>query len=97
MCEIEGNIKTLLPESEKTGKNVGPGVAGALLIVSWFLWISQKLKRSKSMLIGLVIITWHAFIMISTVAAKKMKLLLLSRNLRNKGAPAPLNYLEATN
>jgi hypothetical protein len=44
MCEIDGNIKTLLPESEKTGKNVGPGVAGALLIVSWFLWISQKRK-----------------------------------------------------
>ena len=36
MDEAENNIKRLLPKSEKTGKNVALGVAGAFLLVPWF-------------------------------------------------------------
>ena len=36
MSEIETNINRLMPKSEKTGKNVGLGVAGAFLIVPFF-------------------------------------------------------------
>ena len=33
---IEGEIQRLIPESEKTGKNVALGVVGIFLIVPWF-------------------------------------------------------------
>ena len=33
---IESEVGRLAPKTEKTGKNVGLGVAGALLIVPWF-------------------------------------------------------------
>jgi hypothetical protein len=36
MDESEANIRKLLPKSEKTGKNVALGVAGAFLLVPWF-------------------------------------------------------------
>lgn len=36
MSEIQGNINRLMPESEKTGKNVVKGVAGAFFIVPLF-------------------------------------------------------------
>ena len=36
MSFVESEIRRLLPETEKTGKNVGLGVAGAFLLVPWF-------------------------------------------------------------
>ena len=36
MEEIDHNIRKLLPKSEKTGKNVALGVAGAFFLVPWF-------------------------------------------------------------
>lgn len=33
---IESEVQRLAPKTEKTGKNVGLGVAGALFIVPWF-------------------------------------------------------------
>jgi len=36
MQEIEGNVKRLLPDSQKTGKNVALGATGALFIVPLF-------------------------------------------------------------
>ena len=36
MEEIDHNIRNLLPKSEKTGKNVALGVAGAFFLVPWF-------------------------------------------------------------
>lgn len=36
MCEVEGYIKKLIPDTQKTGKNVGLGVAGCFLLVPWF-------------------------------------------------------------
>lgn len=36
MAEIDQNIRKLLPKTEKTGKNVALGVAGAFLFVPWF-------------------------------------------------------------
>lgn len=33
---IESEISRLLPKTNKTGKNVGLGVAGAFLVVPWF-------------------------------------------------------------
>jgi hypothetical protein len=36
MDESENSIRRLLPKSEKTGKNVALGVAGAFFLVPWF-------------------------------------------------------------
>ncbi len=36
MEEIDHNIRKLLPKSEKLGKNVALGVAGAFFLVPWF-------------------------------------------------------------
>lgn len=33
---IESEVQRLAPKTEKTGKNVGLGVAGAFLLVPWF-------------------------------------------------------------
>lgn len=33
---IESEVQRLAPKTEKTGKNVGLGVAGALFLVPWF-------------------------------------------------------------
>ena len=44
---IETEIKRLMPETDKTGKNVGLGIAGALLIVPLFfmdLTESEKIE-----------------------------------------------------
>lgn len=34
--DIDHQVRQLLPKSEKTGKNVGLGIAGAFLVVPWF-------------------------------------------------------------
>ena len=36
MAGIQSQIQKLTPESDKTGKNVGLGIAGAFLIIPWF-------------------------------------------------------------
>ena len=36
MSFVDSEIRRLIPETEKTGKNVGLGVAGAILIIPWF-------------------------------------------------------------
>lgn len=36
MAEIETKVAALMPKTQKTGKNVALGVAGAWLIVPWF-------------------------------------------------------------
>jgi len=45
LAEIDGNIKRLIPESQKTGTNVGLGVAGAFLIVPWFFMDFSDAER----------------------------------------------------
>lgn len=42
---IEGEIQRLIPESQKTGKNVALGVAGAFLIVPWFFMDLSKAEQ----------------------------------------------------
>lgn len=37
MCQIQHEIRKLIPQSNKTGKNVGLGVAGLFFIFPWFL------------------------------------------------------------
>ena len=41
-------IQRLLPETEKTGKNVGLGVAGVLLIVPWFFMDFTESERIEA-------------------------------------------------
>jgi len=41
-------IQRLLPETEKTGKNVGLGVAGVLLIVPWFFMDFTKSEQIEA-------------------------------------------------
>ena len=36
LTQTKANIHKLIPETEKTGKNVALGVAGVFLIVPWF-------------------------------------------------------------
>lgn len=36
MGQIQSEIQKLTPESDKTGKNVGLGIAGAFLLIPWF-------------------------------------------------------------
>ena len=36
MLYIQGEIQNLMPKTDKTGKNVGLGVAGIFFIVPWF-------------------------------------------------------------
>jgi len=42
---IEGEITRLMPQTEKTKKNVALGVAGALLIVPWFFMDMSKAEQ----------------------------------------------------
>ena len=44
----EEKIQRLLPETEKTGKNVGLGVAGVLLIVPWFFMDFTESERIEA-------------------------------------------------
>jgi hypothetical protein len=47
MRSIEGEIRRLVPETDKTGKNVGLGIAGAIFIVPLFfmdLTESEKIE-----------------------------------------------------
>ena len=44
----EEKIQRLLPETEKTGKNVGLGVAGVLLIVPWFFMDFTKSEQIEA-------------------------------------------------
>lgn len=41
----EEEIKRLMPETDKTGKNVALGVAGAVLIVPWFFMDLSKAEQ----------------------------------------------------
>lgn len=41
----EEEIKRLMPETDKTGKNVALGVAGAFLIVPWFFMDLSKAEQ----------------------------------------------------
>ena len=44
----EEKIQRLIPETEKTGKNVGLGVAGVLLIVPWFFMDFTKSEQIEA-------------------------------------------------
>jgi hypothetical protein len=44
----EEKIQRLLPETHKTGKNVGLGVAGVLLIVPWFFMDFTKSEQIEA-------------------------------------------------
>lgn len=44
MTQIQSEMRKLIPESDKTAKNVGLGIAGAFLIVPWFF---MDLKDSE--------------------------------------------------
>jgi hypothetical protein len=41
----EDEIRRLIPETEKTGKNVGLGIAGFFLIVPWFFMDLSKAEQ----------------------------------------------------
>lgn len=45
MDEIEAKIRTLVPDTQKTGKNVGLGVAGCFLLVPWFFMDFSDAER----------------------------------------------------
>lgn len=36
MTNIQGEIQRLMPERDKTGQNVGLGIAGAFFLIPWF-------------------------------------------------------------
>jgi len=44
----EEKIQRLIPETEKTGKNVGLGVAGVFLIVPWFFMDFTKSEKIEA-------------------------------------------------
>jgi hypothetical protein len=44
----EEKIQRLIPETKKTGKNVGLGVAGAFLIVPWFFMDFTKSEQIEA-------------------------------------------------
>lgn len=45
MEELDDKIRALLPKTDKTGKNVGLGVAGYFLIVPWFFMDFSDAER----------------------------------------------------
>lgn len=47
MGQIQSEIQKLTPESDKTGKNVGLGIAGAFLIIPWFFMDLSDAEKAE--------------------------------------------------
>jgi hypothetical protein len=47
MIAIQGNIQAILPKTEKTGKNVALGVAGAFFLVPWFFMDFSSAEQTE--------------------------------------------------
>lgn len=45
MDELDARVRELLPDTEKTGKNVGLGIAGAFFLVPWFFMDFSDAER----------------------------------------------------
>lgn len=47
MLNIEEDVRRLLPQSDKTAKNVGLGIAGLFLIVPWFFMDLSEAEKQE--------------------------------------------------
>lgn len=47
MGQIQTEIQKLTPESDKTGKNVGLGIAGAFLLIPWFFMDLSDAEKAE--------------------------------------------------
>jgi hypothetical protein len=47
MNTIQGEMQRLLPDTDKTGKNVALGVAGAFLLVPWFFMDFKNAEQTE--------------------------------------------------
>lgn len=47
MGQIQSEIQKLTPESDKTGKNVGLGIAGAFLLIPWFFMDLSDAEKAE--------------------------------------------------
>jgi len=63
MTNIQGDIIRLIPETEKTGKNVALGVAGAIFLVPWFF---MDLSQSEQIEVNALRQRYNNLVIIAT-------------------------------